>query len=104
VIPEGSFQVRLGGPGWCVDPKPDGGCGRSEFQMLASTVAGGIQCTTDGFLIATCPFKNLAPGEQPSVTAITRFTPDPAQPGWTEESMGLSWSANVADGGPGRPG
>jgi hypothetical protein len=103
LIPETNFQVSSSGRGFCVDTKPDGSCdiGDYQFTMLATNALGGISCTTDRFLIATCPIENLKPGETRIATVIVRFKTDPTTPGWAEESTGLTWTARAADGGPG---
>jgi hypothetical protein len=104
LIPEATFQVSSSGRGFCVDTKPDGSCdiGDYQFTMLAGGSAfPGVKCTTDRFLIGTCPIEDLKPGETRIVNVIVRFKTDPTTPGWTEESTTLTWTARMADGGPG---
>jgi hypothetical protein len=104
LIPEATVRIQMGGTGFCIKPKADGSCdpGDTQYTMIAGTeiLGGGIRCTVDRFLIATCPVDNLKPGETRLVTAILRYRPDPAYPTWTEDDMPLSWNAQIAVGGP----
>ncbi len=85
-IPEGIFEVRTTG---------------SRFPMV--TGAGGLgdlKCVNDRFMISTCPFKNMEPGQILTVVAVVTFKPNPELPSWTEESTALSWRAYTATLGP----
>jgi hypothetical protein len=102
LIPDATVMVQMGGPGFCVKPNPDGSCdpGNSQFTMTGTELLGGIKCTTQRFLIAMCAVTNLKPNETRFVTVIMRYVPDPTDPSWTDESMSLTWTAKIADGGP----
>jgi hypothetical protein len=105
VIPAGTFEVRIGGPGWCIERKPDNSCERYQFALitLAALSEGDIKCVNDEQYLQTskCTFEDLEPGNPMKVAAGVRFTPDPASPDWVQESKTVSWHGRIENGGPG---
>ena len=107
IIPEGTVEIRAGGPGFCVEFRPDNSCVHSMFElhMLPALSKGDMTCTeVTHLLIWTCAFKDLAPGEKVLVMAGLVFRPDPAAPEWVEEDAYMQWGGRIAVGGPGDPG
>jgi hypothetical protein len=104
VIPAGTFEVRIGGPGWCVDRKLDNSCAKYQFALvtLPAQTKGDIKCVNDEqyLQVSKCTFEDLEPGRPINVAAGVRFLPDPAHPDWVQESIGVSWSGRIANGGP----
>ncbi len=107
-IREGTFEISTGGPGWCVERKPDNTCVRYQFFMitLGPASTGDVTCVDDDVYHQTskCTFKDLRPGHPYKVGVGIKFTPDSlGTPGWVEEYRTISWHGRIAPGGPSDP-